>query len=135
MSLAILNAAQIYPVTSAPIPNGALLIDSPGIRSVGMWDIDEGLSDAFADVEGFAANCRFRDCTHRSEPGCAVQAGIMNGELSASRLESQQKLQSEWAAVARRVDPQKRHDELRRWKSISKSVKIHMKAKYGSEAG
>jgi ribosome biogenesis GTPase len=116
-------------------PSGALLLDSPGIRSVGMWDIDEGLSDAFADVEEFALQCRFSDCAHGTEPGCAVQAAISDGSLAASRLESQQKLAREWAHTARRVDHAARELERRKWKSIHKSVRNHMKVKYGSEAG
>jgi ribosome biogenesis GTPase / thiamine phosphate phosphatase len=115
-------------------PSGALLLDSPGIRSVGMWDIDEGLSDAFSDVEDLAVNCRFSDCAHDTEPGCAVQAAISDGTLAASRLESQQKLAREWAHTARRVDHAARELERRRWKQIHKSVRNHMKVKYGSGA-
>ncbi|MEO6349532.1 MAG: ribosome small subunit-dependent GTPase A [Candidatus Limnocylindrales bacterium] len=114
-------------------PSGALLIDSPGIRSVGMWDADEGLNDAFADVAAFAASCRFSDCQHGSEPGCAVQAAIINGSLPRARLDSQQKLEREWAHLARRVDHSAREVERRRWKTIHKSVRNHMKVKYGSE--
>jgi ribosome biogenesis GTPase / thiamine phosphate phosphatase len=116
------------------MPSGALMIDSPGMRSVGMWDIDEGLADAFADVQAISVNCRFSDCTHGPEPGCAVQAAIADGRLASSRLQSQQKLEREWAALARRVDPAAREVERRRWKSIHKSVRNHMKLKYGSEA-
>jgi ribosome biogenesis GTPase len=117
------------------MPSGALMIDSPGMRSVGMWEIAQGLADAFADVEGFASQCRFRDCLHRSEPGCAVRAAIARGDLAASRLESMNRLARESAAQARKVDHSARQNELRRWKQIHKSVRIHMKAKYGSEAG
>jgi ribosome biogenesis GTPase len=116
------------------MPNGALLIDNPGIRSVGIWDADEGLDDAFADVQAFAAECRFNDCEHGSEPGCAVRAAIARGDLPAERLASQQKLQREWAAMARRVDPAARELERRRWKGIHKSVRNHMKQKYGTGA-
>jgi ribosome biogenesis GTPase / thiamine phosphate phosphatase len=113
-------------------PSGALLIDSPGIRSVGMWDADEGLSDAFADVEAFAKTCRFSDCGHGNEPGCGVQAAISNGSLPRARLESQQKLEREWAHLARRVDHAAREQERRKWKGIHKSVRNHMKIKYGA---
>ena len=115
------------------MPSGALLIDNPGIRSVGVWDADEGLDDAFADVQAFAAECRFNDCTHASEPGCAVRAAIARGDLAAERLASQQHLAREWAALARRVDPNARANERARWKAIHKSVRNHMKQKY--EAG
>jgi ribosome biogenesis GTPase len=117
------------------MPSGALLIDSPGMRSVGMWDVEDGMADAFADVEAFARACRFNDCTHGSEPGCAVQAAIRGGELAVARLHSQQKLQREWSALARRIDPVARELERRRWKSIHKSVRNRMKVKYGTEAG
>lgn len=117
------------------MPSGALLIDSPGMRSVGMWEIEDGLADAFADVAGFASECRFRDCSHSLEPGCAVQAAIAQGLLPGARLESMYKLARESAALARRVDPELRANSKRRWKAIHKSVRIQMKAKYGSEAG
>jgi len=117
------------------MPSGALLIDNPGIRSVGMWDIDEGLADAFADVEAFSSQCRFSDCSHATEPGCSVQAAILDGSLPASRLASQQKLARESAAQARKTDHAARELERRRWKQIHKSVRNQMKIKYGSGAG
>ena len=116
-------------------PSGALLLDSPGMRSVGMWDIDEGLADAFSDVAAFASQCRFSDCTHGPEPDCAVQAAIASGRLPQARLESQQKLEREWGHMARRVDHAARELERRRWKGIHKSVRNHMKMKYGPGAG
>lgn len=112
-------------------PTGALLIDSPGMRSVGMWDVEAGLADAFADVDGFAADCRFSDCGHDSEPGCAVRGAILSGELAEERLVSRRKLERESAAQTRRVDPHARADERRRWKLIEKSVREHMVKKYG----
>ena len=112
-------------------PGGLVLLDSPGMRSVGMWEIDEGLADAFADVEALAQDCRFSDCTHGVEPGCAVQAAIRDGTLPRQRLESQQKLARESAAMAMRLDPQMRAKERQRWKAIHKSVRNHMKVKYG----
>ena len=111
------------------------MLDSPGMRSVGMWEIEEGMADAFSDVEAFASQCRFSDCAHGSEPGCAVQAAIAAGSLPASRLDSQQKLARESAALARRVDVHARANSKRRWKAIHKSVRNHMKIKYGSETG
>jgi ribosome biogenesis GTPase len=116
------------------MPSGALLIDSPGMRSVGMWQIEEGLADAFADVEELAANCRFSDCTHGSEPACAVQRAIADGSLPAVRLESQRKLARESAALAARVDPEARAAYRARWRAIHKSVRVQMHAKYGADA-
>ena len=74
---------------------GAMVIDTPGMRELGMWDVSEGLGQAFADIEKFAAMCRFRDCRHENEPGCAVRAAIESGELDESRLESYNKLKTE----------------------------------------
>lgn len=116
------------------MPSGALLIDSPGMRSVGMWEAEEGLADAFADIEEFAAGCRFNDCTHIGEPGCAVQQAIDRGALPAARLESQRKLAREAAARAARVDPVARATHRKRWTAIHKSVRIHARAKYGTDA-
>jgi ribosome biogenesis GTPase len=116
------------------MPTGALLIDSPGMRSVGMWEIDDGLAEAFADIEEFASGCRFSDCTHNGEPGCAVQQAIASGSLPAARLESQRKLARESAALAARVDPEARLAHRKRWTAISKSVRVHMRHKYGSDA-
>lgn len=116
------------------MPGGALLIDSPGMRSVGMWEVEEGLADAFADIEEFAAGCRFSDCTHNGEPGCAVQQAIVNGSLPAARLDSQRKLARESAALAARVDPVARAAHRKRWTAIHKSSRIHMRAKYGTDA-
>ena len=103
------------------------------MRSVGMWAADEGLSDAFSDVEALARECRFSDCSHGGEPGCAVMAAIASGTLAADRLHSQQKLEREWAALARRTDHAARELERRRWKTVHKSVRNHMKVKYGTD--
>jgi len=75
--------------------SGVLVIDTPGMRALGMWDVSEGLGESFADVEQFFGRCRFRDCRHQSEPGCAVRAAIDCGELSAERWESYQNLKRE----------------------------------------
>ena len=77
------------------LANGALLIDTPGMRELGMWDVTEGLGEAFADVEMFLGQCRFSDCNHRTEPGCAICKAIENGELSRARWESYRRLERE----------------------------------------
>lgn len=77
------------------LKSGAMIIDTPGMRELGMWDVTEGLGDAFSDVEELAARCRFRDCRHESEPGCAVREAIKNGELALIRFESYRKLKAE----------------------------------------
>ena len=77
------------------LPNGAMVIDTPGMRELGMWDVSVGLHDAFEDVEEYLGQCRFSDCKHKSEPGCAVRAAIESGDLSPERWESYCKLKSE----------------------------------------
>ena len=75
--------------------SGAMIIDTPGMRELGMWDVSEGLEDAFSDIEQLAVNCRFSDCRHEREPGCAVRAAVAAGELDPARLENYLKLQAE----------------------------------------
>jgi ribosome biogenesis GTPase len=90
------------------LPSGALLVDGPGLREVQLWlDVDEedALSGAFGDVEALARGCRFRDCTHQHEPGCAVRHAVEAGELDPGRLDSLRKLEREVAALERRRDP------------------------------
>lgn len=77
------------------LKNGAMIIDTPGMRELGMWDVSAGLGEAFADVEQYLGKCRFRDCKHQTEPGCAIKEAIANGELSRERWESYISLKSE----------------------------------------
>lgn len=77
------------------LPMGGTIIDTPGMREMGLWAADEGLDKSFFDIERLASECRFHDCSHTSEPGCAVQEAIAKGELTEERLRSYQKLQSE----------------------------------------
>lgn len=88
------------------LPSGALLVDGPGIREVALWADDESpLDDAFSDVAALAGGCRFRDCRHQGEPGCAVAAAVDDGALDAERLASYRRLERELAALERRADP------------------------------
>ena len=77
------------------LKSGVMIIDTPGMRELGMWDVSEGLGDAFGDVERFLGQCRFSDCRHDREPGCAIRAAIAAGELDPSRWESYRKLKEE----------------------------------------
>ena len=77
------------------LKNGVMIIDTPGMRELGMWDVTEGLGEAFADVEKFIGMCKFRDCKHENEPGCAVKKAIEDDELDANRFESYKKLKAE----------------------------------------
>jgi len=104
-------------------PSGVLLIDTPGMRELGLWDAQQGLEAAFSDLSVFARDCRFGDCSHRGEPGCAVQAAIERGELSEERLESHQQLSRELARNERRSDGRANADQKRRWKSVHQSMR------------
>jgi ribosome biogenesis GTPase len=115
------------------LPGGALLIDTPGIRSLGVAGASEGIDPAFADIAELAAECRFGDCRHAAEPGCAVQAALADGRLSGDRFESHRKLEREAAHVARASDPLARAAERRKWRAIHTSVRVHMQHKYGSD--
>jgi ribosome biogenesis GTPase / thiamine phosphate phosphatase len=86
------------------LPGAGVLIDTPGLRAVALWDADDGFSRTFMDIEALARRCRFNDCAHRSEPGCAVQAAIDSGELDAGRLDNYRRLDRELDAVARRQE-------------------------------
>ena len=77
------------------LDSGVMVIDTPGMRELGMWDTAEGLADAFADVESYLGRCRFSDCRHESEPGCAIKAAIATGELDPMRWESYKNLKEE----------------------------------------
>jgi ribosome biogenesis GTPase len=105
------------------LPSGALLLDTPGMRELGLWDAESGVSSTFADVEELAAGCRFSDCRHRSEPGCAVQAALMDGSLDASRWDSFKKLQREIAFQERKTDPIARAEERKVWLRRHKSYR------------
>ena len=77
------------------LPDGGMVIDTPGMRELGMWDAKSGIDRTFSDIEELALQCRFRDCTHTVEPGCAVQKALKNGTLSKERMQSYQKLKTE----------------------------------------
>jgi len=113
------------------IPDGGLILDTPGMRELGLWDAEAGLDRSFADVEALATGCRFSDCRHEGEPGCLVIAAVASRELDPARLEGWRKLEREARHLERRVDALARDEERRRWKAISKSVGKHMDAKYG----
>ena len=115
------------------LPGGALLVDTPGIRSLEVLGADEGVDAAFDDVVDLAATCRFSDCRHDGEPGCAVRAALADGRLTEERLASHRKLEREIARAAREADPRARAEHRRTWKIIHKSVNEHMQRKYGAE--
>jgi ribosome biogenesis GTPase len=106
-----------------PLPGGALLLDTPGLREIQLWSGGGGFDTAFEDVLAKAPLCRFRDCGHHGEPGCAVQAAVDAGEIDASRLESFHKLGAEVRSIEVREDPLKRREERSRWRAIHKSMR------------
>ncbi len=116
------------------LPGGGLLIDTPGIRSIGVAGADAGLTAAFADVAELAASCRFADCRHQGEPGCAVQAALGEGRLSPARLAAHRKLEREAAHAARQADRLLREADRRKWKAISTAAREHVARKYGRES-
>jgi ribosome biogenesis GTPase / thiamine phosphate phosphatase len=103
------------------LPGGGLVIDTPGLRELQLWDVGSaGLEATFADVEELAADCRFADCSHVHEPGCAVLGAVESGELPQERLASWRKLQRELLAIAMRHDAVLRKEEVRKWKLRSR---------------
>ena len=111
-------------------PSGVIVIDTPGMRELGRWEAGEGLGKLFADVEAIVAACRFHDCGHRGEPGCAVAAALAGGTLDEGRWGAYEKLLREEAHQARRVDMRAALEEKARWKQIHKASRSHFQQKY-----
>lgn len=105
------------------LPRGGMLMDTPGMRELQVWAFGDDEVAGFGDVEELARACRFRDCQHRDEPGCAVLGAVREGKLSSDRLASFHKLQTELASQRRRQDAATRANTKRRWKSVSRSVR------------
>lgn len=101
------------------LPDGALMIDTPGMRELQLWEADEGFRGAFDDIEQLAETCRFNDCQHGREPGCAVRAAIEDGSLEKARFDSYLKLQRELAHLARKEDARLAAAEKDKWKKIT----------------
>jgi ribosome biogenesis GTPase / thiamine phosphate phosphatase len=105
------------------LPSGACLIDTPGMRELQLWDQGDSLSASFSDIEQLAQACRFRDCTHKNEPGCAVLKSIDEGVLERARFKSYIKLQKELAYIEKKANTDAQLAEKRKWKQISKQQK------------
>ncbi|MEU8352592.1 MULTISPECIES: ribosome small subunit-dependent GTPase A [Streptomyces] len=99
-----------------PLPGGGVLIDTPGLRGVGLWDAESGVAQVFAEIEELAGDCRFQDCAHVAEPGCAVLAAVDAGALPPRRLDSYRKLLRENERLAARTDARLRAELRRSWK-------------------
>ena len=105
------------------MPNGGLLIDTPGMRELQLWDTSEALQDAFEDIDTLTAECRFRDCVHEREPGCAVRAAVDDGRLESSRLDNYRKLQREGNRLRQRREELARLDEQRQVKTVYRAMR------------
>jgi ribosome biogenesis GTPase len=112
-----------------PLPGGGVLIDTPGLRGVGMFDSAQGVQQVFSEIEELAEDCRFGDCGHTSEPGCAVLEALADGVLTERRLDSYRKLLRENEWIASRTDARLRAERLKHWKTVSKAGTEAMKAK------
>jgi ribosome biogenesis GTPase len=109
------------------LPSGALILDTPGMREFGLLHADDGVSATFEDIEALAAACRFSDCGHQSEPGCAVRAALETGELDEGRWRSFQKLGRELEHQVRKEDPVAREAYRRKWVAVHKAAKARTK--------
>ena len=105
------------------LPGGGILIDTPGLRALALTGSEVGIAATFPEIEEVARSCRFRDCSHKDEPGCAVQAAVESGLLSANRLENYHKLMREAEVAAMKTDARLRAEEIRKWKVIQKAAK------------
>jgi ribosome biogenesis GTPase len=101
------------------LPGGGLIIDTPGIRELQLWDAGEGLDDAFRDIADLSLACKFSDCAHDREPGCAVKGAVEGGVLAAERLASYRKLARELAWLERKRDKRAASQEARRWRKLN----------------
>ncbi|MDQ6910602.1 MAG: ribosome small subunit-dependent GTPase A [Actinomycetota bacterium] len=109
-----------------PVPGGGVILDTPGLRSLGLWDSENAVADVFPEIEELRALCRFRDCRHEGEPGCAVAAAVDDGTLDVRRLNSYRKLEKEIAALERQKDVRARREVGRRFGRSKRDVQKYM---------
>ena len=113
------------------LPGGGLVIDSPGIREVQLWVADDGIDEAFEDVTALFPSCKFSDCAHESEPGCAVRAALTDGTLEEDRWESYLKLQAELEHLDRKLDKRAASAERKKWIARAREGRENMNLKRG----
>jgi ribosome biogenesis GTPase len=113
------------------LPGGGALIDTPGLRGVGLWDAETGVGQTFSEIEEFASRCRFHDCAHEAEPGCAVLAAVEDGELPVRRLESYRKLLRENQRIVAKTDARMRAEIRKEWKRRGAEGRAAMEIKRG----
>ncbi len=109
------------------VPRGALLLDTPGLRELGLWMSDAGLNATFPEIDELAESCRFHDCAHGNEPDCAVKLAVDEGRLAAERLDSYHRLRRELDYLERRNDPEASANTKRRWRAIHKGLRTARK--------
>lgn len=105
------------------LTQGGLIIDTPGMRELQLWDAEEGVSSCFDDIETLAKNCRFNNCKHQNEPDCVVKEALENGNLDVKRFENYIKMQKELAYLSRKQNQYEAQHEKEKWKKISKQIK------------
>ncbi|WP_329613211.1 ribosome small subunit-dependent GTPase A [Streptomyces brevispora] len=113
------------------LPSGGVLIDTPGLRGVGLWDAETGVGQVFSEIEALAGQCRFHDCAHEAEPGCAVQAALKDGSLPERRMDSYRKLLRENQRIVAKTDARVRSELRRDWKRKGAEGRAAMEAKRG----
>ncbi len=113
------------------LPGGGVLIDTPGLRGVGLFDAEAGVGQVFSEIEDYAAECRFQDCAHEAEPGCAVLAALESGALPERRLESYRKLLRENQRIVAKTDARLRSEIRRDWRLKSAEGRANYSAKRG----
>ncbi len=116
------------------LPAGGVLIDTPGLRGVGLWDAGTGVGQVFAEIEEYAESCRFHDCAHEAEPGCAVRAAVDCGELPERRLDSYRKLLRENQRIVAKTDARLRSEIRRDWRLKSAEGRANYAAKRSGRA-
>jgi len=109
------------------LPQGGMIIDTPGLREAQLWEGEAALGNVFEDIEELALTCRFSDCGHATEPGCAIKEALAAGSLDAGRFQSYHKLQRELRAIAAKTDARIRLEERRKWKQISVANKVRIR--------
>jgi ribosome biogenesis GTPase len=101
-----------------------MLIDTPGMRELQLWNHEAGAAQAFEDIANLSRDCKFRDCGHQGEPGCAVSAAIQQGELAFERLENYRKLLAELRFQERKVNPEVARQDKEKWRKIHKAMRL-----------
>ena len=109
------------------LPGGGAIIDTPGLREAQLWEGEDALSGVFEDIEDLALRCRFTDCAHDTEPGCAIKAALADGSLDAERFASYRKLQRELRAIAMKSDARLRIEDRKKWKQITMSMRARIR--------